>query len=572
MLKKNLILLLLTFCSFHSVTAQTLIQTRTYPKNFFRFPTDLPPSSAGTFGELRANHFHSGLDFRTNQRTGYPIYAAFDGYISRLRVQVGGFGNAVYISHPNGFTSVYAHLDRVSPVLAKTVKDYQYQKEIYDVDFLLQPLQIPIKKGEFIAWSGNTGASAGPHLHFEIRDSQTEETINPQLFGLKIPDNIPPSISALYVYRLNGEPFSEKTPKQYFQVMGTGGNYHLPKITSISLSGEVGFGISTNDVNTGSTNRNGIYSIELVLDSISVYAFASERFSFDQTRALNAHIDYPAFLTSKRWIQKSFVEPGSKITVYPILVNRGLINFNDDAVHKLEYIIRDASGNTSRLKFKVKSAATPAIKQIAKTTGTLFKYDQKNEFSNEQVKVIIPEGILYSNLDFTYSVLPRKPGSFSEVHRIHNPFTPIHDNFQLWIKPDSTIGHLGKKAVIINTGRASQGGIYEDGFVKTTVRSFGDYYVTVDTLPPIITTLNITNDKNMAQTGKILMKASDNLSGIKSYNGHIDGHWVLMELDYKTRIMSYTFDERVKPGKHVFELVVVDYKNNESKFTANFYR
>lgn len=570
--KYLLFYLLLSLAFFDRTYAQELLQSRTYPQDFFRFPLDLPPTSSGTFGELRANHFHSGLDFRTNQRTGYPVYASFDGYISRLRVQVGGFGLAVYIAHPNGFTSVYAHVEKLTPTLAKVIKDYQYEEEAYAVDFSLQPLQIPVKKGEIIAWSGNTGSSAGPHLHFEIRDSKTEETINPQLFGLKIPDKVPPSITALYIYRLNGEPFSEKTPRQNVQISGSAGNYHLLKSSTLNLSGEIGFGISTNDLNTGSTNRNGIYSIVLKLDGDTVYTFAAERFAFDQTRALNAHLDFPAYLTSKRWIQKSFVEPGSRIKVFPHLINQGILNFHDDVVHDLEYIIQDVSGNTARLKFKVKSTPASTTALTTKTSGTLFKYDQKNEFSNEQIKVTIPDGNLYSNLDFTYTVLPRKPGALSEVHRIHNRFTPLHDGYELWIKPDSSIGNLLNKALIVNTGRASQGGIDEDGYIKTWIRSFGDYYVVVDTVPPAITALNIAEGKDMAKTSKISMKASDNLSGIKSYSARIDGQWVLMELDYKTRIMSYTFDERIKAGKHVFELLVIDHKNNQRTFTANFYR
>ncbi|RKR82328.1 peptidase M23-like protein [Mucilaginibacter gracilis] len=559
-----------------STCAQDIVQTHTYPKDFFRYPLDLPPTTAGTFGELRSNHFHSGLDFKTNQRTGYPVHAAFDGYISRLRIQYGGFGRAVYITHPNGFTTVYGHLERLAPELAKIVHDYQYEHQTYEADITLLPFQQNFIKGQVFAWSGNAGASAGPHVHFEIRDAITEQTINPQLFGLSIPDKIPPTISGLYAYHLNGLPFSEKTAKEFYPVAGSGAAYRLLKSSVINLSGDIGFGIMATDRNSTSMNKNGVYSIQLKVDDKLIYTFAVERFAFDQTHAINAHIDFPAFLATGREIQKSFILPGNKISVYPQQVNRGIITFNDDAIHNIEYVVKDVAGNTSTLKFKVKSKpAEPPSSQ--KPPGVLFKYNQQNDFSFDKARVIIPQGNLYDDLYFNYAVLPRHPGAYSATYRIHNRFTPIHDSFELWIKPDSNIGALANKAVIVNTAGGSEGGLYEGGlyeggFIKAHCKGFGDFFVRIDTVAPVIYPLNITNGKNMAAAKTISLKMSDNLSGIKSYNGKVDGHWVLMELDYKTKILSYTFDENVKPGKHVFTLAVADNKDNLSLFTANFYR
>ncbi|EHQ28477.1 M23 family metallopeptidase [Mucilaginibacter paludis] len=572
-IKHTIIYLLLILGLNLKTQAQDIVQTHQYPKDFFRYPLELPPTTAGSFGELRSNHFHSGLDFKTNQRTGYPVHAAFDGYISRLRIQYGGFGRAVYITHPNGFTTVYGHLERLAPELAKIVRDYQYQQQTYEADITLLPLQVQVIKGQVVAWSGNAGASAGPHVHFEIRDASTQETINPQLFGLTIPDKVPPTITALYAYHLNGNPFSEKTPKEYYPVAGSGANYHLTTPAIINLSGEIGFGISTFDRNSTSLNKNGAYSIQLKVDDKLVYTFAVERFAFDQTHAINAHIDFPAYLSTGREIQKSFILPGNKISVYPQSENRGIITFNDDAIHQVEYIVRDVAGNTSTLKFRVKSK--PISEQILtdRPPGVLFKYDQKNEFAFDKVRVIIPQGNLYDDLYFNYAALPRKPGGHSPVYRIHNRFTPIHDSYELWIKPDSDMtAALADKAVIVSTSGVCEGGVYANGYIKASCRAFGDYYVRIDTLAPVITPLNITDGKNMTIAKSIMLKMSDNLSGVKSYNGKIDGKWVLMELDYKTKILSYTFDESIKTGKHVFTLAVADNKNNLSQFTANFYR
>jgi len=572
MIKKLPLLFILFFGFYIHVFAQNIYTSRPYPQNYFRYPLDLPPSTAGSFGELRPNHFHSGLDFKTNSRTGYPVHAAADGYVSRLKVEFGGFGNAIYIAHPNGYTTVYGHIERFSPAMIKLIRDTQYRQQSFEVDFKLQPLQLQVCKDEVIAWSGNAGASEGPHLHFEIRDTQTEETINPQLFGLTIPDKIPPTIYGIGIYHLDGNPFSEKTPRRFFPVTGKAGNYHLTKPAVMNLNGEIGFGITTNDRTSASANHNGIYSIELKLDGKTVYTFAAERFAFDQTHAINAYIDYPEFLKARRWIQKCFILPGSKISLYPQSVNRGLITFNDAALHQVEYIVKDVAGNTSTLDIKVRSTLSGNKLSSAKPLGNLFRYDKINEFSNEKVKLVINPGNLYDDVDFTYSTLPKKPGAFSVIHCIHNRFTPIHDNYDLWIKPDSTIGEFADKAVIVNTNGGCEGGTYQDGYIKTQVRGFGDFYIKIDTVPPFIVPLNIKNGVNLAKSPGIFLKIGDRLSGVKAFAGKIDGKWVLMEWDYKSKILSYTFNNDIAVGKHIFELTVSDYKENSSHFTANFYR
>jgi hypothetical protein len=570
---KKFIAAIITCLGLHAnCFGQGIVQTKQYPKNFFRYPLDLPPSTAGSFGELRPNHFHSGLDFKTNGRTGYPVHAAYDGYISRLRVQFGGFGNAIYITHPNGYTTVYGHIERFSPELEQIVRNQQYQQQSFEVDFNLLPLQARVCKDDVIAWSGNAGASAGPHLHFEIRDTETEQTINPQLFGLTIPDKVPPTLGTICIYHLGEGPFSEKTPRQFMAVTGAAGHYRLTKPQVINASGETGFGIIATDVNSTSSNHNGIYSIELKLDGTTVYTFAAERFAFDQTHAINAYIDYPVFLSSHRFIQKCFILPGSKISLYPQSLNRGVINFNDDAIHEVEYIVKDIAGNTSSLKLKVKSNPAKTILASDLINTTVFHYDRQNEFSNDQVKVVVPAGNLYDDLNFTYATLPEKPGTFSAVHRIHNRFTPINDTYQLWIKPDNRIGNYIDKAVIVNTEGICEGGTYDEGYIKANARTFGDYYIKLDTVPPLIRPLNIKNGSNMARLQRITLKIGDNLSGVKSYAGKIDGEWVLMERDYKTKVLSYKFDRNITPGKHIFDLTVTDNKNNISQFTAYFFK
>lgn len=547
-------------------------KTPDYPKNF-RPPLDLSPSSAGSFGELRSNHFHSGLDFRTNQREGYPVYAVADGYVSRLRVQVGGFGNAVYITHPNGYTTVYAHLQRFNDRISLTVNACQNSSESFDVDFPLIPIEIPVKKGDIIAWSGNTGSSGGPHLHFEVRDTNTEETINPQLFGFEIADRVKPSITGMYVYQLNDRQFNENTPRQYFQVSGSSGNFQVIKDPLINVSDRVGFGIITDDMNSASSNRNGVYSISLKLDDEIIYQAVWERFFFQHSRAINSHIDYPALLTGGRRIQKSFVEPGNPLTIYKKLINNGLVQLKDEQIHRLQYTVKDARGNTSYLSFRIRY--NPSVKMPVKEQPgiAVFRYNTVNEYSNEDIRLSVPSGTLYSDLNFRYSSSATPPGAYSKIHHVHTRLIPVHDGYTLSIKPAAAMPeYLRQKAVIVNVQGASQGGEYKDGFITTTARAFGSFYIAADTIAPVIRPVNISDGKSMAGTGRIVFKISDNLSGIRSFRATLNGKWILMQYDLKTATLWYTFDDKAVPGRNKFLLEVTDMKLNTKSYSATFTR
>nr|WP_276899821.1 M23 family metallopeptidase [Pedobacter kyonggii] len=567
---KFLVSICLLFASIF-VQAQQIFSTNKYPITDFRQPLDIsPPALAGSFGEIRGNHFHSGIDFRTNQREGYPVYAVADGYISRLRVQNSGFGQALYINHPNGFTTVYGHLQRFAPKIATIVKNLEYEKKSFEIDEFPDATLIPIHKGEIIAWSGNRGSSGGPHLHFEIRDTKTEETINPQFFGIIIPDNIPPVIHGLYVYRLNGKSFNENTPKQAIGITGANGNY---KTTGpISLTGEVGFGIVVTDRHNGLSGTNGVYSIQLEVDGKKIYTSALERFAFEHSKAINSHIDYPTYLNTKRSIQKSFVEPGNPLKIYSGLVNSGRINFNDGASHQVRYTITDSKGNSSVLPFTVNAGTAPIAAPVI-PAGIIYPYNKVNEFNNDDIKVVFPLGTLYSDLNFTYKKLPKPTGNaWSAVHHIHNRYTPLHIGFDISIKADNLPENLRSKALIVNSNGSSQGGFFENGYVKATPKNFGSFYIATDTLAPRIIPVNIAEGKNMAGLSKIFFKISDNLSGIKSFNGYIDGKWALMEFDTKTATLWHSFDERTASGKHTLELVVVDMKENTRKYTTTFFK
>ena len=571
---KSYVILLLLFWTICSAKAQYLFSPNKYPLVDFRPPLDIrPPALSGSFGEIRGNHFHSGMDYRTNQREGYPVFAIADGYVSRIKVENSGFGLALYLNHPNGYTSVYGHMQRFNPKISQHVLQLQYEKKSFQLDDQLLPALIPVHKGDIIGYSGNRGSSGGPHLHFEIRDTKTEATINPQLFGLEIPDNIAPVIHAMYVYRLNNKPFNEFTPKQYYPVVGTGGKYRLNKVNTLRIGGEFGLGITVTDKHNGASGTNGVYSIQLEVDGNLVFTSAMEQFKFENSKGVNSHIDYPGYMTTRRSIQKSFVDPGNPLQIYYDLVNRGRIDFTDQAIHDLKYTITDSKGNESTLQFKVQADSNAVIMGKKAPAGIFFPYDQQNDFNNNEVKVSIPKGSLYNDMNFVYATSPQPANNaYSTIHEIHNKLTPLHAGFDLWIKADSTvIPHLDK-ALIVNTNRVSQGGVYENGYIKARPRNFGSFFISLDTLAPTIVPLNISQDKRMSGISKMTLRIRDNLSGLKSFNGYIDGKWVLMEFDAKTATLWHTFDHRTGAGKHTLTVVAIDMKNNSKTINIDFYR
>jgi hypothetical protein len=557
---------------------QCLFAQLAVPNQTFRSPLNLPFSFSGNFGELRPSHFHTGLDFRTQGQTGMPVYATKDGYISRISVSPTGYGNALYLSHPDGNTTVYGHLERFTPLLSEYVKDRQYYTESFQVNLTLSPVDFDFKKGDLIAWSGNSGSSAGPHLHFEIRNTKTERAMNPLFYIPGIKDNSPPKINAVYVYPLSDDSHVNGNQlKRRFETINQNG-YRLKNMPSVGVFGKIGFGVQAVDFYNGTGMRWGIYSATFLCDGKAVFGFQMNNLAFNQSRYANSQADFEELVINHRSIQRLFKQPGNELDIYTPNINSGILDLEDGREHTIEIIVSDAFKNKSGIKFKVlsKKLQFPA-KKI--NPGKEFKYDDQNEFENDKVRIRVPKGALYDNLNFIYKTGPRQIGCLTELHEIHLKTVPLQKPYSLSIKVNDIANYLEDKVLIVNLDKATGkknavGGTCSHGWITATPLELGTFTVMVDTVPPSIVPLSILEKKTLTENSKIRFKISDELSGIKSYRGEIDGKWVLFEYDAKTRIISYTFDKsRMAFGnRHQLSLVVIDNRNNRSEYKASFFK
>jgi hypothetical protein len=579
-----------------ALSSQSYAQN-SYPKDYFRSPLAIRLLLSGTFGEVRANHFHSGIDIKTGGAEGQPVYAAADGYVSRIKVSAYGFGHALYVTHPNGYVSVYGHLSKYDKEIEKLVKDVQYRKESFEVELFPTAGEIPVNKGDVIAFSGNSGSSGGPHLHFEIRNAASEKPINPLLFGYEVKDVFRPRISLLKIYpededaRINGNHRSYTYP-----VEGWGEEHRINTAQPIMLSGNISFAIQDSDQQNDTDNKNGSYSTALFIDKKLVFEYKMETFAFDESRFVNSLLDYAECMKSGAVLQRTKIDPGNKLGIYDVKGNLGTFSFNDTLTHLITFEVKDVPGNTAVLTFKVKSEKSGQQSAVGSRQSVVggqqsvvsnqtsnanwqlptanFNYSSANHFETSSVVLDAPAGSFYDSFVFKYDTTKRITGTFAAVHKIHDKFTPVHDYITLSIRPQNLPERLRDKALIVkinDDGKSftSAGGKWErTGFVTTKIREFGNYSISVDTIAPKIAAINPESFKNLNGKKMINFTISDERSGIASYRGTLNGKWILMEYDPKNDLLFYTIDDHLPAGQSTFSLEVTDGKGNRKVYTT----
>ena len=556
------------------ITSQIFAQETKYPQTDFVAPVNIPMYLSGTFGEMRGNHFHSGIDIKTNGSEGIPIIAIADGYVSRIKVSPGGFGKALYIKHPNGYSSVYAHLQRFSDDIQQYVTKNQYKEESFAVNLFPKAKVFQVKQGDTIAVSGNTGSSLGPHLHFEIRESETETPVNPLFFNFAVRDYVRPRISALKIYPYDHmSQVDGKNEALKLAVAGWGEKHRLEKEKLHAVSGNIYFGIDVDDQLNDMPNRNGVYSVELFVDSTLVYSTEMEKFSFYETRYINSLIDYAEYTSTKSHFQKTFVEPNNELSIYRRVENDGIVSFSDSSMHQIEYVIKDLYGNVSKLHFELKSLPPDSSRiSYELEEGMLFNHVIQNEFVSGDFKLKADPRSFYNSFFFKYDIMNTlKPIDklYSKIHSIHDESIAIHKWIDISIRVDSIPEGSEDKLLVVKLSDdlefEAAGGTFKEGWMHTGIRDFGNYAVVLDTVPPKIEALNIYENKNIKNMQAIRIKITDELSGISGYKPTLNGKWILMEYDPKNDLLLYSPDNMLKKGKNTFKLEVWDERGNRSE-------
>jgi len=549
--------------------ACSLGQAQSYPQDYFQSPLPAPLVLSGTFGELRGNHFHSGIDLKTKGKVGMPILAIADGYVSRVKVSPYGFGRALYVVHPNGYTSVYAHLKSFAPEIEAYLKNQQQRKQKNEVNLFPDAGKFAFSKGDTIAFSGNSGGSGGPHLHFEIRDTRTEKIINPLLFGYEIEDTRHPSLGDLMVYEFEEQ---ELVSSESYKLLDRGeGQYALAGNSTLEVNYLPAFGIEAFDRQNGAWNKNGVYRIELFLNDELCYDFKMETFAFAETRYINSHIDYGLKDCCRKTVNRLYLEPNNQLSVYQTTPKMNLPQLPIDSAKEVYIRVSDAAENQSEVRFTVKRTAPLNELPQVDASLPLFAYNQTNFFKKEQIELSMPAGALYRDVYFEYSRSKACADCLSEIHQVGFSTIPVQKYFTLKLKASAVPPKVDPSKLCVVSLREGnivdyEGGTYKNGWVSTRTRQFGQFALAADSTPPDLRPLNFKSGSTVSSRIDLLtLKVSDNLSGVEKYNAYVNDSWTRLYFDAKNDELQLREEDLPdEPGTYTLKLVVEDDRENQT--------
>lgn len=562
----------LLFCLLLIINVLTAQNKPNYP--VYPDPVKIPIYLSATFGELRNNAFHAGVDIKTNGEIGKKVYAVADGYVSRIGVSPYGYGNAVYITHNDGYTSVYAHLDRFNDKIGKYVKQKQLDSKSFAQSLYLKKDEIPVKVGELIGYSGDTGGSGGPHLHYELRDAN-QRPLNPYFFGFKVNDKIKPTINGIALYPKELSSVNGSDSEAYFKLVNNNGNYTVEK-GDIEVNGTVFFGISAFDQADGSQNKNGVYSIELYADNRLIFSVLFDRYSYDETRYVNSLIDYKKFVHDKIRYVRTEIDEYNILDIYD--EKNGSVTLKNGDKVAMKYIVKDYFGNTSTVKFNL-IGVKPITEYSDNQYGrAYYRVDGKSEteINLDGFTAKIPEKAFYK---FEY-VLARQIDTIKNIasdyaYLIGSEDIPIQKNIEIKIRPAEKYADSDKLYIVSvakNGKFSAAGGKMVDGMMTANIRTFGTYALAEDNTAPSIKPENFKNNSKVINCKRLKIKIKDTESGIGLYNIYLNGKWVVGAYDAKNDLLFYDVDDFLKIGNNKMEIVVTDAVGNETRKTYNIIR
>jgi hypothetical protein len=547
-----------------------LISQNPYPQDYFSSPLEVPLVLSGTFGELRSNHFHAGLDIKTQQTTGLKVLAAADGYVSRIKISHFGYGKALYVTHPNGYTTVYAHLKKFAPEIEAYIKKQQYEKETFEIELFPTVEELVVSKQEVVAFSGNTGSSGGPHLHFEIRDKQ-ERPINPMLFGITVKDTRTPMVLAAFAYPIGENAHinhsSERTKLRL--IPHKNGDY---SVENIEAYGQIGFGVVSYDRQDMAANKNGVSNIQGFYNGNKKIEIDFKRFSFDETKHLNRLIDYEYFKNNKSRIQKLFVQPNNPLSLFKDVDEDGYVTVEDSTASVYKIRIKDFMGNDSWLEIPINGKKSDSIqpKQIQVTDYFLYA-SQPTDLEEKNVKVSIPKHTFYDDFFIDFDVN-------NDTLTLHTPTIPAQKGFTIDFDISHYSGEDKDKLYIASVGSYKNKLYYSNttkkgNLLSTRTKNLGKYTLATDTDKPSIKATNFQDGKWLSKFRYLKLKIKDETSGIKSYRATVNGKWILMEYDYKKGTLIHDFNDNiVTETKNNLKVIVTDNVGNSSTFEVTFFR
>jgi hypothetical protein len=540
-----------------------------YPKDYFSSPLDIPLAIAGSFGELRPNHFHSGIDFRTQKKEGFPVYATADGFISRIKISTGGYGKSIYIDHPNGYTTVYGHLQRAAPAIQSVLNTEHYSKKSYEIEIFPKPNEIPVKKGDLIAYSGNTGSSGGPHLHFEVRDTKTEKIINPLFFGYdsSFIDTKAPQITEILVYPLsdssqvNGSP----SPVVISISLQKDGTYLASKIIA---RGKIGFGINAYDISDNNYGKNGVYKLNACLNGTPYYNYEFDSFSFDETKHINDFIDYPRYKIQNQRFQKLFVGYIYANNIIKNTKNNGIVDVSSNFTLNYKIVLHDFHSNETTVNIPISFANLPLeqASQVIKTPYFL-KARNENSYAKDGISVFIPANTFYEDFYLKFDVNNNELFLHDDSVAVNENMTITFDITKIPIpnREKMFIANLDGARTEYNTT------LKNDSLFSIKTKKLGKFFLAKDTIAPLIYKPNFSDGANLDNQQTLKVSISDELSGIASYNAYLNGEWILMEYESKLKRLTHNLSDNVYiNGKNEFKIIVKDNLGNSTTFESNF--